>query len=110
MAAQEVVGHPPPDAVEFDPLPDRPRAGQDAGHVVGQHFRGQHLQLHRHAQPVFCSPSADAQEDFACQEHLPRCPALQPEEVGQPLGIGLVGPGQPELLQFLLLRGIRDLR
>ena len=71
---------------------------------------GQHLQLQRHGQTILRPARPDAEEHLARQEHLARRPALQAVEVGQPLGIGLVGPGEPELLQLLLLRGIRDLR
>jgi hypothetical protein len=52
VAAQEVIGDAAADAVELDALPDQPRAGQGAVHVLGQHFRGQHLQLQRHRQTI----------------------------------------------------------
>ena len=69
------IGGAPSDAIELDALPDRSSPGQDAGHVLGQHLRGQHLQLHRHGQTIFGTPGADAQEDLTREEHFSRSPA-----------------------------------
>lgn len=105
MAAQEVIGDAATDGIELDALPDQPGTGQGAAHVEGQHFGGQHLQLQRHRQTVFRPARPDANEDLARQEYLARRPALQPVEVGQPLGVGIVSPGQPERLQLFFLCG-----
>ena len=108
--ASNGLTYPPPDAVEFDPLTDCVAIGGGAGLLERQHFGGQHLQLQRHRQPIARAAHADAEEDLARHEHFARGAALQPIEIRQPLGIGLVGPGEPEALQFLLARGIPDLR
>jgi hypothetical protein len=43
-------------------------------------------------------------------EDLARGAALEPVEIGQSLGIGIVGPGKPQALQLFLAGGIGDLR
>ena len=106
VAAQEVIGDAPPDPVELDALTDRIAIGRGAALFQRQHFRGQHLQLQRHAQPVARAPRPDPEEHLARDEDLARRAALQPVEIGQPLGIGLVGPGKPEPLQLFLAGGI----
>jgi hypothetical protein len=64
--------------------------------VERQHLRRQHLQLQRHGEPVLRPARPEAEEHLAGNEHLARGAALQAVEVGEPLGVGLVGPVEPE--------------
>ena len=66
--------------------------------IERQHLRRQHLQLQRYRQPVLRPARAEAEEHLAGDEHLARGAALQPVEVREALGVGLVGPVEPELL------------
>ena len=52
------------------------------------------LQLQRHQQSVLRPARAQSDEAFARDEHLARDHGLQAVEVGQPVRIGLVGPGE----------------
>ncbi len=109
MAAQEVVGHAAADPVELDALPDRARTGQDAGHVLRQHLRGQHLQLHRHGQPVLRPRRVRIRRNTSPARNTSVRPGAGGRKVGQTFGIGFVGPCEPELVQLLLLCGVSDL-
>ena len=70
----------------------------------------QHLQLERHREAVFRSPGAKAEEAFAGLEHGTGRHGLETIEVGQAIGVGLVGPGEPEALNLVLERGVLDQR
>jgi hypothetical protein len=59
-------------------------------------------------EPVLRAAHADSEKHLARHEDLARGAALEPVEICQPLGIRLVGPGEPEALQLLLARGIAD--
>jgi hypothetical protein len=98
MAAAEVVGHAPADRVELDPAADAVAVRRRLGLLEGQHLGLQQLQLQRHQQPVLGPARAQPHEALAGDEHLARDHGLQAVEVGQPVGIGLVGPGEPEPL------------
>jgi hypothetical protein len=76
VAAQEVIRHPPPDAIERDPLADDGAVGGAFVSRERQHLRGQHLDLQRHGEPVFRAARSEAQEHLAGNEHLARDPAL----------------------------------
>ena len=81
-----------------------------SGLVEGQHLRLQQLQLQRHQQPVLRPARPQPHEAFARHEHLARHHGLQPVEIGQPVGIGLVGPGEPEPLHAIPQVRILDQR
>jgi len=108
VAAQEVIGDAAADTVELDALPDQPAAGQGAVHVERQHLGRQHLQLQWHGEAVFRPARSDAEEHLAREEHFARRPALQPVEIRQPLGVSIIGPGEPQRLKGFLGRCIRD--
>ena len=68
--------------------------------VERQHLRREHLQLQRHRQAVLRPARPEAEEHLAGDEHLARGTPLQPVEVREALGVGLVGPIEPELLDL----------
>ena len=98
MAAAEVIGHAPADGVELDPAADAVAVRRRLRLLERQHLRLQELQLQRDRQPVLGPARAQPHEALAGDEHLARDHGLQAVEVGQPVGIGLVGPGEPEPL------------
>ena len=110
VPAQEVVGDAPADRVELDALPDDVAAGRDLVAIERQHLRREHLQLQRHREAVLRPARPEPEEHLAGDEHLARGAALQAVEVGEALGIGFVGPVEPELLDLRLELGIRDQR
>ena len=110
MATQEVIRDTPSDPIKLDALPDRVAVRGHTGLVEWQHFRRQHLQLQGHCQPILDPPRPDPDKDLTRQKHLARRPALQPVEIRQALGIGLIGPGQPEPLHPVPQGGILDQR
>ena len=69
---------------------------------------GQHLQLQRHREPVLRPSRAEPEEALAGLEHGARRHRLQAVEVGQAIGIGLVGPGEPQALDPVLERAVLD--
>ena len=110
MPAAEVVGEPPADRVELDAAADAPAAPELLHLLERQHLRLQELQLQRHQQPVLGAARAQPHEALAGDEHLARDHALQAVEVGQPVGVGLVGPGEPEPLHAVADLGVLDQR
>ena len=69
---------------------------------------GEHLQLQRHRQPILRPTRPEPQEALAGLEHGARGHRLEAVEVGQAIGIGLVGPGEPEALDPILERRVLD--
>ena len=53
-------------------------------------------------QAVLRPPRPEPEEHLAGDEHLAGRTPLQPVEVGEALGVGLVGPVEPELLDLRL--------
>jgi hypothetical protein len=110
MAAAEVVGEPPADRIELDAAADAPAVPELLGLLEGQHLGLQELQLQRHREAVLGAPGAQPHEALARDEHLAGDHGLQAVEVGQPVGIGLVGPGEPEPLDAVARLGVLDQR
>jgi hypothetical protein len=67
-----------------------------------------HLQLQRHGESVLRAPRAEAEEALAGLEHRARGHGLQAVEVGQAIGIRLVGPGEPQTLDLVLEPAVLD--
>jgi hypothetical protein len=67
---------------------------------------GEHLQLERDRKSIFRSAGAEPEEALAGLEHGARGHRLQAVEVGQAIGVGLVGPGEPEALNPALEVGV----
>ena len=84
--------------------------GSDLVPVERQHLRREHLQLQRHRQAVLRPPRPEPEEHLAGNEHLARGAPLQPVEVREAFGVGLVGPVEPELLDLGLELGLLDQR
>ena len=85
--------------------------GQGLALAERQVLGGQHLQLQGHHEPVFPATWPEAEEAFPGLEHgAPRRHDLEAVEVGQPIGIGLIGPGEPEALDPVLEPAILDQR
>ena len=108
MGAMEVVGDPPPDPVELDAEDDLVAVGQRLAFAERQVLGGEHLQLQRHREPVVRSARPEPEEALAGLEHGARGHGLEAVEVGQAIGIGLVGPGEPEALDLVLERAVLD--
>ncbi len=98
MTTPEVIGHTPPDPVELDAAADHVAVWRGLGLVKRQHLGLQQLALQGHAQTILRAAGAQPHETFAGHEHLARHHRLQPVEVGQPVGVRLVGPGEPQAL------------
>ena len=106
VGAVEVVGDPAPDAVELDAEDDLVAVGQGLALAERQVLGGEHLQLQRHREPVVRSPGPEPKEALAGLEHRSRRHGLEAVEVGQAIGIGLVGPGEPQALDPVLERAV----
>jgi len=110
MAAQKVVSDTPTDAVELDALTDAVAVVECMVVIQGQHLGRQHLQLQRHGQTILGPARANAEEHLAGDEQFPSGAALLAIEIGQPLGIGLIGPAQPQALHPILEHRIGNAR
>jgi hypothetical protein len=108
MSAVEVVRDPPPDPVELDAEDDLMPVGQRLALPEREMLGGEHLQLQRHREPVVRATRSEAEEAFPRLEHRPCGHGLETVEVGQAVGIGLVGPGEPETLDLVLERAVLD--
>jgi hypothetical protein len=73
-------------------------------------LRGQHLQLQGHREAVLGAPRPEPEEALTGFEHGARRHGLETVEVGQAVGIGLVGPGEPEALDLVLERAVLNQR
>jgi hypothetical protein len=102
MGAMEVVGDPAPDPVELDTEDDLVAVGQGLALGKRQVLGGEHLQLQRDGEPVVRPARAEPKEALAGLEHRARGHGLQAVEIGQAIGVGLVGPGKPEALDLSL--------
>jgi hypothetical protein len=71
---------------------------------------GQHLQLQRHGEPGLRPARPEPEEALAGLEHGARGHGLEAIEIGQAIGIGLVGPREPEALDAVLERTVLDQR
>ena len=100
VGAVEVVGDPAADPVELDAEDDLVAVGQGLAFAERQVLGGQHLQLQRHREPIVRPARPEPEEALAGLEHGPRRHGLEAVEVGQAIGIGLVGPGEPEALDL----------
>jgi hypothetical protein len=69
---------------------------------------GEHLELEGHGEPIVGAARPKAEEAFAGLEHGPRGHRLEAVEVGQAIGVGLVGPGEPEALDLVFERAVLD--
>ena len=110
MAATEVIGDAPPDQVELDAAADAVAVGRCLGLLERQHLGLQQLQLQRHQQPVLRPPRPQPHETLARDEHLARHHGLQAVEIGEPVRVRLVGPGQPEPLDAIAQARVLDQR
>jgi len=108
MAAADMIRHASPDPVELDPAADAVAVGGCLGLLEGQHLGLQELQLQRHHQTVFGASGTQPDKTLACHEHFARDHGLQPVEGGQPVRVGLVGPGEPESLDTVPLVRLPD--
>lgn len=108
MAAADMIRHASPDPVELDPAADAVAGGQRFRLLERQHLGLQEVQLQRDQQSVLRAPRAHPDEAFARHEHLARDHGLQAVDVGQPVRIGLVGPGEPESLDTVPLVRLPD--
>ena len=108
VGAVEVVGDPAPDPVELDAEDDLVAVRQGLALRERQVLGGQHLQLQRHREPVLRASRPEPEEALAGLEHGARGHGLEAVEVGQAIGIGLVGPGEPEALDLVLERAVLD--
>jgi len=95
MPPAKVVGEPAADGVELDPAPDAPAAAELLRLLERHHFRLEKLQLQRHREAVLQPARPHADEALTGDEHLPRDHRLETVEVGQPVRVSLVGPGEP---------------
>jgi len=104
MGTVEMVGHPSPDPVELDAEDDLVAVRQRLALAERQMLGREHLQLQRHRETIIWSTGTEAEEAFAGLEHRPRRHRLEAVEVGQAVGVGLVGPGagEPEALNAVL--------
>ena len=110
MPAEKVIGDPAADAVKLDPLADDGAARHRLVAAQRQHLCRQHLQLQRDHQAVLRPARPEAEEHLAGDEHLAGGTPLQAVEVGEAVGVGLVGPLQPQRLHHGLQRRIADQR
>jgi len=110
MAAAKVIGHPPPNQVEFDPAADAIAVRIRLDLLERQHLRLQKLQLQRHQQSILRPPWPHPHETLARDKHLASDHGLQAVEIGQPIGIRLIRPGEPELLNLVAQRRVSDER
>jgi hypothetical protein len=108
VGAMEVVGHPPAEPVELDPEDDFVAVRQRLAFPERQVLRGQYLQLHRDREPVVRPARPEPEEALARLEHGPCRHGLEAVEVSQAIGIGLIGPGEPETLDPVLERAVLD--
>jgi hypothetical protein len=69
-------------------------------------LRGEHLQLERYGEPVVQATRPEPEEALAGLEHRACGHGLEAVKVGQAIGIGLVGPGEPEALDTVLQLGV----
>jgi hypothetical protein len=104
----EVVGDPAPDAVELDAEDDLVAVRQGLALGKRQVLGGQHLQLQGHRKPVLQASRPETEEALAGLEHGARCHGLESIEVGQPIGVGFVGPGKPKALDLVLGSPVLD--
>ena len=99
-----MVGDPAADPVELDAEDDLVAVRQRLALGKRQMLGGKHLQLERDREPVVRSARTEAEEALARLEHRACRHRLQAVEVGQAIGIGLVGPGEPEALDLVFDR------
>jgi hypothetical protein len=110
MSAMEVVGDPSTDPIELDAEDDLVAVRQGLALAEWEMLGGQHLQLQRHREAIVRPARPEAEEALTGLEHRPRGHGLEAIEVGQAIGIGLVGPGEPEALDMVLERAVLDQR
>ena len=104
MGAMEVVGDPPADPVELDAEDDLVAVGQRLALGKRQVLGGEHLQLQRDRETVVWAARPEAEEALAGLEHGARGHGLEAVEIGEAIGVGLVGPGKPQALDPVLER------
>jgi hypothetical protein len=110
MLAVEAIGQPVADRAEDDAAAHGLAVAEVD--VVGlvEHLGRQQLQLQRHRQPVAGQARPEADEAFAGVEHLAGDDRLLAVEIGQAVGVALVGPFEPGLHDLLADGGIGDQR
>jgi hypothetical protein len=108
VGAMEVVCNPAPDPVELDAKDDLVAVRQRLALAERQVLGREHLQLEGHREPIVRAARPEPQEALAGLEHGPRRHGLETVEVGEAIGISLVGPGEPEALDLVLERAILD--
>jgi transposase-like protein len=84
----------------LDPPAELHELGAQARVVRLPHVAGdQMIRLQRHQQAVLGAPRAQPDKALSGDEHLAGDHGLQAVEVGESVGVRLVGPGEPEALQ-----------
>ena len=96
MGAVEVVGHPTAKPIELDSGAHLVARGQVLVQGDRQVLGLQQLDLQGHRQPVLGPARPQPDQALAAFEHGPARQGLQPVEVGQPRGIGLLAPVPPQ--------------
>jgi len=96
MAAQEMIRHAPPVAVELDAAPDDIAVRKNLVLGQRQHFGRQKLQLKRHRQAKRRGNRPKDEKRLARDKHLPRGAALQTIKVSQPFRVGVIRPVAPQ--------------
>jgi hypothetical protein len=82
--------------------------GQGLAFGERQVLGGEHLQLQWDREPVLRPAGAESEEALARLKHGARGHGLEAIEIGPAIGIGLVGPGEPEALDLVLERSVLD--
>ncbi|MBR1068296.1 hypothetical protein ABIF93_005900 [Bradyrhizobium japonicum] len=95
MVDEEPVSDAPPDEIELDAVHHVVAVRRDAVVPIGQHLAFKHLDLQRHRKSVLNAPGAEADEALARLEQGSRGHRLQAVEVGEDVGVALVGPVEP---------------
>jgi hypothetical protein len=108
MGPVEVVGDASADPVELDTEDDLVAVRQRLALGKRQVLGGQHLQLERDRKPIIRPARPEPEEALAGLEHRTRGHGLEAVEVGQAIGIGRVGPREPQTLDLVLERDVRD--
>ena len=110
MAAAEVISHAPSNQIKLNPAADAVAVRIGLRLFKRQHLGLKKLQLQRHKEPILRPSGPQAHEALARHKHLACDHGLQAVEIGQPICVRLVRPGEPELLDLVPQCRIRDKR
>jgi hypothetical protein len=100
MFLVKMVGGAPAYGVELDAALNVTARAKILVLLEWKHLGREQLDLQRHDKTVLGIPGAQADETFACFEHFASDERLQAVEIGEPVGVGLVRPVTPDLLQL----------